>query len=113
MAEFGENKNFLADYSNGIIGTNFSAFAAIGALRFIHFRNRDKHRIALGNAGTDKNVGVWLLYIAIQQLHFILFAQGESQTGGYQCLPCATLATGNRDYHSRTILTPHFGQLKL
>ncbi|GAI58653.1 unnamed protein product [marine sediment metagenome] len=90
--------------SDSIIGTDFSTFAAVGALLLIQLRDRDRDCLAVAEGWLEEDMSIRLLYITIKKLKRCFVLQGYSQAGGYQGFPGATLATGNGYYH--IILSP-------
>jgi hypothetical protein len=95
VAELRENKYVLWENGNGMIGTDLSTPAAIGALLLVHHRDRYEDRLASGNNRLYEKVSVRLLHVAIKELHRPRAPEEKGKARRHQSLAGATFAAGN------------------
>jgi hypothetical protein len=65
VTEFWKHEHSIFKDSNGIVGANFRAFAAIGAFLLDDFRDGEINRFTRVNARLQEKMGVGFLHITV------------------------------------------------
>jgi hypothetical protein len=76
MTEFWKHKHRIFKNGNGIVGANFSTFAAIAAFLFNDFRDGEINRFTGVNARLQEKMGVGFLHITVQKLNRSIAIEG-------------------------------------